>query len=589
MPGTTIVTGAPTGAVDDALDAVQFFDTYGRTDVVSDGDVNVAHTGYDSYPVRQLSVDGYTVLLEGYLYGTEDVTAALASLADRLAAGDREAVGEWIGNRDGDFLAVVRPDDGDDTWVVNDAFGRLPTYRADLGDATVVTRELKVVRRLADSLDPDRLGIAQMLLLGYPLETRTLYDGVETLPPGSVTTIGDGTDVERAHRFSFEDYRRASESVQANARALAEQFVTACDDRAAVVDRTIVSLSGGLDSRAVLAGYEHTNRPVLAATSANESGGNATEVNVARQVADAVGIEWTCYVASTSERHRRNLLDMHQGMNRIDAAHGADFVEQVSRGYPTTMFVTGDGGDKALPDMTPAATPASIADLVGTIVKSQGKFDVEEAAEMAGIPREELLASIRDRFRGYPESDLDAKYVHFLVRERAINQFNQGEDRSRYYMWSTTPFYSVPFFREAMACPPDQKHGSELYQSFLETLSPAAVDVDYVDFRAPINSREYRVKKTVYDAIAERPALLGGVKRLLGRDGGGGDTTATYAITNAVRDGNLDDAPFSRECLQRVAWDRGGYTPQQRYIVLTVLGALSERPETAVTTEPESA
>ena len=97
-----------------------------------------------------------------------------------------------------------------------------------------------------------------------------------------------------------------------------------------------------------------------------------------------------------------------------------------------------------------------------------------------------------------------------------------------------------------------------------------------------------QVKKIAYDAIAERPTLLAGVKRLLGRDGGGGDTAATYAITNAVRDGDLDDAPFSQERLQRVAWDRGGYTPQQRYIVLTVLGALSERPETAVTTEPES-
>jgi asparagine synthase (glutamine-hydrolysing) len=387
--------------------------------------------------------------------------------------------------------------------------------------------------------------------------------------------LDDGTDVEQVHRLAFDRYARADVSVEANAESLARTFVEACADRAAVVDETVVSLSGGLDSRAVLAAYDHAEGDLVAATSANEGGSNAREVAVAREVAEAVGVEWQPYVASASDAGRRRLLDMHQGMTHLDTVLGADFVEQVAADHPAAMFVTGDGGDKALPDLTPAASPDSVADLVSTLVTTLARFDLAEAAALAGVRPDDLRASIRERVESYPEADLDARYAHFLVRERGINQLNHGEERSRYFVWSTSPFYSLPFFTQAMACPPAQKRRSRLYRSFLETLSPAAVGVDYVDFGAPIDSLEYRAKKVAYDAIADRPALLSGVKRLLGRGDGDTDPEASTAITDALREGGPETAPLSRPAIQRVAWNGGKYSARQQYIVLTLLGAFS--------------
>jgi len=84
-----------------------------------------------------------------------------------------------------------------------------------------------------------------------------------------------------------------------------------------------------------------------------------------------------------------------------------------------------------------------------------------------------IRRSVRDRLRLYPETDPASKYVHFLVYERGANFLFEGEDRNRFF-WSTTPFYSIDFFRYAMNCPPEQKTRYNLYRSFLTELAPAA-------------------------------------------------------------------------------------------------------------------
>ena len=603
MPGITVVDGAAgNDALDDALESVRFGADYDSR-IVYDGDgtatdeseratteleratdgtdVTVAYTGYPGYPVAVFDVEDCTLVLEGHLYDTDDVAGCLADVPTWLRDDRTDRLSTWVAARDGDFLLVVVDRTDGTTWVVNDAFGRLPTYRATVGGTTVLTRELKLVRRLASDLDgglePDPLALAQMLLFRYPLGTRTLYDGVEQLPPGSLLELGSG-EPRSLHEFRFDRHEHADRDVETNARLLRDRFVEACENRARVADETVVSLSGGLDSRAVLAGYSHVDTRLTGATSARRDGGNAAEVDVARQVARALDVPWSSYVADRTDRHEALLLDATQGMNGLGMSIGLDFAEQVAGTHDNPVFVTGDGGDKALPDLTPSRSLESIDELLGSIIFGNQVFSLDDVTAIVGVDEEALLGSIRERVASYPESSLEGKYVHFQVRERAMNWLNHGEDRTRYYLWSTTPFYALPFFTEAMACPPDQKRGTRLYREFLSLLSPAAVEVDYVDFGAPITSLEYRLKRYGYDFLEDRPDLERYVSRIFRRNGSRPDPRPARAI--AERTSPLSDWEryLSRAEVQRITWAQGTYANKHRYLLFTLVAALEHGP-----------
>lgn len=588
MPGLTVTQGAgDADLIDDALRSVSFDERYACHHVIDRDDRTVAYTGYDEYPVEVFETEEYTLVLEGRLYGTDDVEEAITEAAT-LVAGERRAdLSEWVADRDGDFLLLIVDRDDGTTWALNDAFGRLPTYRATIDGTTILTRELKLVRELAreraDGLTPNELALGQMLLFGYPLGTRTLFDEVEQLPPGSVLKLETGS-ITSTHEFRFDRHPNATNSVEENARLLRDRFVEACEGRTNGSERTIVSLSGGLDSRAVLAGYTHTDGDLVAATSARENGGNTAEVDVSRQVANALDVPWRSYVAARNDHHREKLLEMCQGMNNLAMSLGLDFVDQVSQEYPAGTFVTGDGGDKAIPDLTPSKDVNSMDDLVRVLVDGQQIFSLDEVTEIVDVDRAKLVGSIRDRLHSYPESTLESKHVHFLVRERGINWLNHGEDRTRYYLWSTTPFYSLPFFTEAMACPPDQKRGTTLYREFLAQLSPQTLEIDYVDFGAPIDSLTYRIKRFGYEWLSEHPDLKDRVFGLLGKGASGSDSPP-LALAEMTSDPSEFENLFSSEAVQRITWSGGEYTSTHQYYLLTLIAATTRE---SADSKPES-
>ncbi|GAB7019924.1 asparagine synthase-related protein [Halostagnicola bangensis] len=580
MPGITVARDPlDHEAVDDALLSVCFNDSYDCHHVTDGDEQVVAYTGYDEYPVEVFETDEYTIVLEGHLYGTDDVAAAVTEVAEFVSADRQSELSEWVAQRDGDFLLLIVDQTDGTTWAINDAFGRLPTYRATVGETTILTRELKVVRELAqqfsDGLSADRVALGQMLLFGYPLGTRTLFDGVEQLPPGSVLEVDSGT-VRSTYEFRFDEHSNENHSVDENARRLRNEFIEACQNRARATDKTIVSLSGGLDSRAVIGGYTHTDTELVAATSARKNGGNAAEVDVARQVANALDVPWQSYVADRTDQHREQLLEMSQGMNNLGMSLGLNFAEQVSTDHPACTFVTGDGGDKAMPDLTPSKDVESMDELVELVIDGQHVFSLEEVTDIVDIERTKLISSISNRLLSYPESTLEGRYVHFLVRERGINWLNHGEDRTRYYTWSTTPFYSLPFFTEAMACPPEQKDGTKLYREFLSQLHPETVEIDYVDFGAPIDSLTYRVKRFGYEWLSEHPALKDRVFNLLGQ-GASGAESPPVALAEATGDPSELEDHFSSEAVQRITWSSGEYTSTHQYFLLTLIAATAEQ------------
>ncbi|WP_129116673.1 asparagine synthase-related protein [Halegenticoccus tardaugens] len=542
MPGLSIVRGGDdvaTGTIDDALDAVTFLDGYRVDEHVRDAGTMVAHTGYDAYPVRAVEGEGWTAVLEGYVHDTADPEREVRSVVRWLRAGDTEKLRSWLREGDKEFLLAVADHDAGEVTVLTDVLGRFPTYSVTIDGTTVVSRELKFVRRMVDALgDPvslDRLAVAQQLLFGYTLGTRTPFEGVEQLPPGARIDVEDGIEVDRVYRHDFEGHEHADRSSAENAEALASRFLDACRRRSNVAGQNVVSLSGGLDSRAVAAGFARTDLPAVAATFqrvsnpepvntgevsstpaiAGEMGSDESafademsdDAEIAEEVAAKLGIPWTLYQVSDSARVRSQLLDMKQGTNYLEMAFILEFFERLQADHGSLTYLTGDGGDKVLADLTAGRPVGTDGTLAHHLVETNSIFPPEEAARIAGIDTQRLLGSVRERVRSYPESDHDAKHVHFLIRERGMNWLTHGEDRNRYYFPSLSPFYAWPVFEYAMNCPPEQKQRRGLYREFLSMLSPEIADVEYANFGASLSSLEYRVKHRLYDELTRFPSL----------------------------------------------------------------------------------
>jgi len=577
MPGLSVALGDTSDvgtAVADALDATDFLEDYVvRTPLTTDR-VIVGETGYDGYPLRRVETECGTAVLEGRLYDVDDVEGHLERVASLVDAGDVEGVREWVGNRDGDFLLVVT--DGDAVAVLNDAFGRLPTYHATVDDTVLVSRELRFVREFArrrgEPLDLDRLAVAQQLCFGYPLGDRTVFEGVRTVPPGSLLDVDDGVEIASVYDHDFERCRNAGVSLEANADALADRLVTACEDRSIPGRQSVVSLSGGLDSRTLAAAYVEAGLPATAATFQRSGGRNADEVATAGRVADVLGLEWSVAAVEQSDDRRSTLLETKQGMNYLGMGHLLDFLEQLREAYGAPVYVTGDGGDKVLVDVEPSRELESESALVEYAIGANSRMSPGEAAAVANVRERRLRESVGRRIRSYPESDLARKYVHFLVRERGINYLIHGEDRNRYFVWSVAPFYSLPVFEYAMNCPADQKRYRALHAAVLERFEPDLVDVTYPNYDAPITSRRYRAKQFVYDYLERYPGLRGTVVDLVTSE-----STDTRDVADAIhrRLPDLANSGLSRAAIAGVVADHESYSGTQLELLNTVTSLAS--------------
>ena len=527
MPGLTLVGGRDAlddDAVDAALDSLRFFDSYDVETLYEDGERLLAATRYPEYPLYTVDGDERFVALEGELYDVApaDRDAVVRRVA-RWADGDDDRLGSWLASTDGEFLLVSVPKAGGDVTVVNDALGRLPAYRANVGGADVVSRELKFVReaarRTGSPLELDRLGAAQTILFGYRMRERTLFDGVLRVPPAARLSVGSSAEGARLYRHDFGERTNRSKSVEENARRLARRFVGACRRRAERSGTPVVSLSGGFDSRSVIAGLAAADAPVEAASFVRPKGRADADVDGARSVAAALDVPWTPYHVAEREEHTRLLLDTMQGSNSLGMSFILDFLCAVRDDYDAPTLFTGDGGDKVFPGVRPARSFEDVDDLLEYILDVKAVNSVEAAATIAGIAPEDLRESVRTTLSLYPESSLADRYLHFYRYERGINWLHLGEDRNRYYCWSTSPFYAFPLFRDAANCPESQKSEMELYRRFLGELSPRLVDLPYADFGAPVTSAEYRLKRWGYDLLHRHPRLKRPVvERLTGDD-----------------------------------------------------------------------
>lgn len=495
--------------------------TYQSTVLLAQDRLFLGFTGYDEYPVSTFQRGDCFILLEGWVYNKNlrQIQNELSELAALLATGKNVAsqVRSWILDADGDYIVLILDRARNQLFFFNDALGRLPLYYHQGNGLFLLSREVKFITAMMPDYEYDRFGIAETLLLGYTLGYSTLIRNVHRLDAGVLVSVdlqSRDLEINRTYQFDFDALLdKPPRSVKEHAKSLADRFLHACENLKASFPEYahVVSLSGGFDSRSVLAGMKRVDAPVTAFTfqdAGTDSRGR--DARYAGQVAQVLDVDWQLVkrpVACTDDIEQ--LLWMKDGMNHAGMAFLLPLHRWLrDRSGRRVLHLTGDNGDRSMDPQGPPLTLKTFDHFCRFVIERHTRIEADDVATITGLSKQSFVDRVYQKLNRYPEKDMNNRYRHFILAERLLNWNFQAEERNRTYFWHATPFSSFPYFEYAMGVPDTAKRNWRLFEEFMRLVNPKCLDVHYANWEAPITShlRYWNpFKQSIYERL---PAWL---------------------------------------------------------------------------------
>lgn len=480
----------------DTQDTMLHYPSYRAKMLFEDDSVLIGSTAYEHYPITTLDDSDFFIVLEGMIYNIDDATIRrdLFTIADDLhkAGHLKETITRFLAHADGEFVVLIYDKQTGDFCVFNDALGRLPFFWYGDDEVLAFSREIKFIHPFIDRVTFNRPALMEYLLYGFALGERTLIEGIERFQPATLV-ISRGLDhtlsKEQVLPLTFEPTEEDRKSPQENIEDLRRSFLEGLQNRVEKLGskKPLIALSGGLDSRATLAGLTACGvkpRGITYSTTPED----ARELEYTRKIADLFDVPLTCLTPSKEPDYRRYVA-MTDAAQLISLADVADIQEQIMLHEGTdVVYYTGLYGGELLRYLNVTSGLDSDDDLVQFILTTpdQYRYDHEKVCAMLQIPDDEMRQHLRAHIATYPERDPYDRYIHFKF-EKDYKWAGPGEDRNRLFFWTITPFYSRGFFSTACAID-EHKKNTLFFRNFLYSLDPRTCMVDYYNTGMPLAS-----------------------------------------------------------------------------------------------------
>ena len=177
-------------------------------------------------------------------------------------------------------------------FLFNDRYGMERIYWHETPDAFYFASEAKALLRVLPELrtfDPE--GAAQFFAFGSTLEGRTLFRGVQTLPGGSLWKFAEG-QCAREKYFSPEKWEsQPTLAPEEFAAKCSETFSHILPPYFATESNIGIALTGGLDTRMIMASRPPNRHQQTCYTFAGQAGETTLDDKIAARVAEACGLE----------------------------------------------------------------------------------------------------------------------------------------------------------------------------------------------------------------------------------------------------------------------------------------------------------
>ena len=172
------------------------------------------------------------------------------------------------------------------TTLFNDRYGMHRLYYHEAKEALYFAVEAKAILEVRPELRrADMRGLGEFVSCGCVLENRTLFDGIRVLPPGSQWTFRAGLVESQSTYFQPREWEQQEPlDEESYHRSLRDAFSRNLPHYLNGPERIGVSLTGGLDTRAVMA-WQRFSPGSLPCYTYGEAGRDCQDVVVARKIA----------------------------------------------------------------------------------------------------------------------------------------------------------------------------------------------------------------------------------------------------------------------------------------------------------------
>jgi hypothetical protein len=351
----------------------------------------------------------------------------------------------------GTFACVHFDAPGHTFQLVTDALGLRPVYFVVQDGWLIFSSTLRVLEATqAIEKTLSQLGMAELSAFTYPLGDRTPYEGIKRLREGEMLSASRaGVSLENTI-----DWLTPGSSAGTPEAAAADIY--ACFDEAVCLragrDQTVCSfLSGGMDSRAIVANLLSSGREVVAM---NFSSPNSQDENYARQFAAVAGPG--CHLHGLPGGHFPNFSLLALAAKTTLEQAGLNGVERPG------LLWSGDGGsvglghvymDERMLDLADLGDVQGAVDYFLTFNRIGLSTGILSAATRHCLPQM-LFDSVVKEVNRYPRPDMGRRlYLFLLFNDQRRHLHAHFESIDQHGLELLTPFFDTRFLQAVAATP----------------------------------------------------------------------------------------------------------------------------------------
>jgi asparagine synthase (glutamine-hydrolysing) len=381
----------------------------------------------------------------------------LGALAPRLLAGDDAALLDCAGT----FAFVIYDPASGRVLVGSDRVGIRPLYLHRNDDHLYFANNLRTLEGIPGIRKRmDARAVTEIVCFGVPLGDRTPYAGIRNLRGGRVVSV-DGSRVDERSYYRWRDIPATTLDREAFLDRAHRTLLAAVETRSARDHVAVGYLSGGLDSRVLIAGLRELGKDVHTITFEYP---HLMDGVTAREVASALGTRHTGIPVNHAAKGRLLQASVPAAMRYPEPGPA----------YPRAVF-SGDGGSVGLgfvymdPGIVQAMRDGRIEDAVRRHlgnkrlprrIMTERAFAMLKDVPARGVTEELALARTRDPakdFHVYLMDNDQRRHLHYLY-----------EDLDRYRVELLLPFLDGRWLDLIASAPVDWFLGHAFYYDFLK-------------------------------------------------------------------------------------------------------------------------
>ena len=404
------------------------------------------------YPYAVYDTDDSFIAVEGLIYnqaeGSTEKNLRMIAANFIRGADFRGDIKSFIESADGDFLVVIISKATSQVLIFNDQLGRLPTFYNHTETGLILARQMKFILPFGRDYAVNRAAVAEFVSLGYILSDRSIVAGIDFVPPGSMIRV-DRKDRSLEFEisliapidFSMDNSQYSRSRLLGDISDLLSQAIADRVMRLETTDLMLTAdLSGGFDSRTVVAGLDRTRADF---TVCHDKIYTGDESAVAVRFAEKIGRELKIFTAD------HPLEDIDEMARLIFETDGlvdgittvACFYDDMGRephfdGYRANFMGLGAGNIRH-PFRWKQGYDSVVAMMNDTAFP--GMIDIETVCRIVSRDKRQFLDGVEKRVQRMAGFDWSAqiKYIFFA---RRFYQF-AGEHRHRLFNWTVQPFW----------------------------------------------------------------------------------------------------------------------------------------------------